>query len=174
MTPHKHKLSLALGAGIYVILFLILSYFFVIEPNWYPYLKKSRSYAAYQKAFLAEKKEAEESLLAQKALLSWKNKHAHFFEAQQLSQSTDYITHQIIMTAMNAHFNLIQASPIISKERLQKKILTRSFEMKITGNYLDLFSFITNLMTIHWPITLAAIKADNPHQFNLIFTIEKA
>lgn len=171
MTLIKHKISLELAAGIYILLFLIVSYFFGIGSHWYHYLKKSHTYAQSQKTFLAEKNEALQSLHKQSLLLAWKNKHRGFFDAQQSSQTFDQITHQIIAAAMKAHFTLMQASPIISKATLEKNIASHSFEMKITGNYLDLFSFISDVIAINWPITLTEIKAESPNQFDLIFMI---
>ncbi|HLB55958.1 MAG TPA: secretin N-terminal domain-containing protein [Coxiellaceae bacterium] len=101
-----------------------------------------------------------------KSLAVWQQKHPHFYQAVKSNQNTDQLMQLITNAAQQAGFAINQVAPQINKKKMDQII-----QLQLSGNYIDLFSFIQKINNEALPVTLTKLKIPRAGIFNITLTL---
>lgn len=99
-------------------------------------------------------------------------KESLFYNTLCINETPDQLLQLLTHTAEQSDFLIIEAQPFINKKNNSlRKISNRSnFQLKLSGNYADLFHFIDLLNNTAWPFTLVTLKIPSTGEFDLLFS----
>ena len=129
--------------------------------------ESARSNVILQDNLLKKRKFLEQKNgLVKKALLGWKQKHPHFYEAMRLNETTDQLLQNLIHFVEQSGFLLIQVEPVANKKKSD-----RLFQLTLSGNYTNIFYLMRTVDNFVYPISLVKLTISKPGQMDCVFSV---
>ncbi|OGT44882.1 MAG: hypothetical protein A3E82_02920 [Gammaproteobacteria bacterium RIFCSPHIGHO2_12_FULL_38_11] len=148
----------------FISLFIFLvGYFFFLENSFNNYYSAKRE----QKKAISENNQKKILRNAddrtKKLLSTWAIKNTDFYHAMQASETPDQLLQLLTISAQQSGFTIIQAAPVVSSQN--------NFQVKLSGNYTDLFHLIDELNNTAWPFLLEKLSIKNKNQYALLLKV---